>query len=114
MSNPSAVPQTMMATAQVPASSSTSTVSSIGGPMVSLRSNLSDHTNNGGGGNQTMIGSINEAGINSRMGNNPMMGGVNSNSSQQQVMDFRSLNTMGKMDGRSNSKTSTLNSRFDT
>ena len=45
MSNQSAAPQTMMATAQVPASSSTSTASSIGGPMVSLRSNLSDHTN---------------------------------------------------------------------
>ena len=92
----------MIATAQIPASSSTSTASSIGGPMVSLRSNISDNTNNVGGVNQSMMGSINETGINSRIGNNSSMGGISSNPPQQQVMDFRSLNTMG----HANSKTS--------
>ena len=95
----------MVATAQVPASSSTSTASSIGGPMVSLRSNLSDNTNVGGV-NQSMTGAINETGMNQRIGNHPMLGIGNNNPPQNQVMDFRSLNTIGKLDGRSNSKTS--------
>lgn len=98
-------PQSMVATAQVPASSSTSTASSIGGPMVSLRSNLSDNTNVGGV-NQSMTGAINETGMNQRIGNHPMLGIGNNNPPQNQVMDFRSLNTVGKLDGRSNSKTS--------
>ena len=54
-----------------------------------------------------LIGTMNEPGINNRMGNPSILGGGNNNpQSQQQVMDFRSLNTMGKLDGRSNSKTS--------
>ena len=105
MQQSNAHPQTMVATAQVPASSSTSTASSIGGPMISLRSNLSDNTNVGGV-NQSMAGAINETGMNQRIGNHPMLGVGNNNPPQNQVMDFRSLNTMGKLDGRSNSKTS--------
>ena len=73
--------------------------------MVSLRSNLSDNTNVGGV-NQSMTGAINETGMNQRIGNHPMLGIGNNNPPQNQVMDFRSLNTIGKLDGRSNSKTS--------
>ena len=102
------LPQTMLATAQVPASSSTSTASSTGGVMASLRTNLPEK-NTAGGHNMsaaeaTMIGTQHEAVINNRLANNNV--GIASEKHSPQVMDFRSLNAMGKVGGRSNSKTS--------
>ena len=57
---------------------------------------------------QSLIGTMNETGMNNRVGNPPISLGCGNNNQQpqQQVMNFRSLNTMGKLDGRSNSKTS--------
>ena len=98
----------MMATAQVPASSSTSTASSTGGQIVSLRTNLSEKNVMGGhsilGTEPTMIGKPSEVAMNSRVANNNI--GVGNGGHSQQLMDFRGLNTLGKNEGHSNSKTS--------
>lgn len=99
----------MMATAQVPASSSTSTASSTGGgAMASLRTNLSEKNitvgSNMSAAEATMMGASNEVVINNRLANNNVA--IASGNHSQQVMDFRSLNAIGKVGARSNSKTS--------
>ena len=108
LSQNTGMPQTMMATAQVPASSSTSTASSAGGAMASLRTNPSDKNvmggNNMSSADPAMIGMPNDAVMNSRLANNTL--GMAGGNHSQHVMDFRSLNAIGKVEGRSNSKTS--------
>ena len=98
----------MVATAQVPASSSTSTASSGGGAMVSSRTIQSEKNAVGSsmmpGVDPPMIGTPNDAVLNSRIVNNTV--GIAGGNHSQTIIDFRSLNTMGKVEGRSHSKTS--------
>ena len=74
MSQNTGLPQTMMATAQVPAPSSTSTTSSTGGLMASLRPNLAEKSmgvgNNMSVSETILMGASNKAVINNRMANN--------------------------------------------
>ena len=102
------MPQTMIATAQVPASSSTSTASSGGGAMVSLRTNISEKNAVGAnimsGADPPMIGAPNDAVLSSRLPSHNI--GIPGGNHSQPIVDFRSLNTMGKVEARSHSKTS--------
>ena len=94
MSQNTGLPQTMMATAQVPAPSSTSTTSSTGGLMASLRPNLSEKSmgvgNNMSVSETILMGASNKAVINNRMANNNF-GMASGKHSQQQALDFRNL-----------------------
>ena len=106
ISQTTGMPQTMIATAQVPASSSTSTASSGGGAMISLRTKTSEK--NAIGTNiltdPPMIGATSDAVLNSRLPNNNI--GIPGGNHPQPIVDFRSLNAMGKVEARSHSKTS--------
>ena len=111
MAHNSGLPQAMMASAQVPASSSTSTASSIGAAMASLRPNQPESGitvgNNMSSSNSTMIGASNDAVMNNRLANstNDNVGG----SHQQQSLNYRNMTAIGRAGPDSNSKSGKYN-----
>ena len=93
-SNNTGLPQTMAATAQVPAPSSTSTTSSTAAGMISLRGNISENNTTGmnmSGAENRMIGQHNDIAINNRVLNTQNIGTTSIGHSQQ-VIDFRNAN----------------------
>ena len=98
MAHNSGLPQPMLATAQVPASSSTSTASSMGAAMASLRPNHSESgitlANNLSSPNTSMIGASRDAVMNNRLPNstNDIVDG----SHQQQSLNYRNMTAMEK------------------
>ena len=92
-SNNTGLPQTMAATAQVPAPSSTSTTSSTAAGMISLRGNISENNTTGMNmsGAERMIGQQNDIAINNRVLNTQNIGTTSIGHSQQ-VIDFRNAN----------------------
>ena len=98
MAHNSGLPQTMLASAQVPASSSTSTASSIGAAMASLRPNQPESgitvANNMSSSNTSMIGASRDAVMNNRLPNstNDNVGGGH----QQQSLNYRNMTAIEK------------------
>ena len=93
-SNNTGLPQTMVATAQVPAPSSTSTTSSTAAGMISLRGNLSENNTTGmnmSGAENRMTGQQNDTTLNNRVLNTQNIGTTSIGHSQQ-VIDFRNAN----------------------
>ena len=93
-SNNTGLPQTMAATAQVPAPSSTSTTSSTAAGMISLRGNISENNATGmnmSGAENRMTGQQNDAALNNRVLNTQNIGNSSIGHSQQ-VIDFRNAN----------------------